>query len=68
MSHVGAFPGAVLPERAALVESLRRRIARGEYRVPAEQVADAVLRAWARPGPGGAGPGGGGAGASSQAG
>jgi len=68
MSHVGAFPGPASPERAAFLESLRRRIARGEYRVPAEQVADAVLRAWARPGPDGAGPGGGGAGASSQAG
>ncbi|MFH1329814.1 MAG: hypothetical protein ABIJ48_04055 [Actinomycetota bacterium] len=37
--------------------TLRRRIARGEYRIPAEAVADAVLRAWARPGPGDAGPG-----------
>lgn len=44
-------PAAVSPERAALLESLRRRIAGGEYRVPIEQVADAVLRAWARPGP-----------------
>jgi hypothetical protein len=49
-------PGALPPERAALVESLRRRIARGEYRVPAEAVADAVLAAWTRSGPGNAGP------------
>ncbi len=59
----GRPPGAVSPERAALLESLRRRITRGEYRVPAEAVADAVLRAWARPGPGAAGPGSGSAGA-----
>jgi hypothetical protein len=59
----GLPPGAVSAERAALVDSLRRRIARGEYRVPAEAVADAVLRAWTRPGPGDAGPGGKSAGA-----
>ena len=48
-------PPAGSPERAAFLESLRRRIARGEYRVPAEAVADAMLRAWGRPAPGGAG-------------
>jgi hypothetical protein len=70
MRRERGFPGHSSPERAALLESLRRRIAQGEYRVPTEQVADAVLRAWARPGPGGAGPGagGGGAGGRSQAG
>jgi hypothetical protein len=52
-------PGS--PERGAWVESLRRRIARGEYSIPAELVADAVLAAWARCGPGGAGPAVGGA-------
>jgi len=51
----GERPPAGSPERAAFLESLRERISRGEYRVPAEAVADAVLRAWARPGPGGAG-------------
>jgi hypothetical protein len=51
----GLPPGAVSPERDALLDSLRRRIARGEYRIPAEAVADAVLRAWTRPGPGDAG-------------
>jgi|GEM_PF-1962636 len=56
----GAFPGPASSERAAVLDSLRRRIARGEYRVPTELVADAVLRAWARSGPGGAGPGDGG--------
>ena len=56
MSHVGAFPRPASPERAAFLESLRRRIAWDEYRVPAEAVADAVLRAWAGPGPGSAGP------------
>lgn len=45
----------ISPERAALLESLRQRITRGEYRIAAGEVADAVLRAWARPGPGGAG-------------
>jgi hypothetical protein len=68
MSPGPPTPGRASPERAAVLESLRRRIARGEYRVPTELVADAVLRAWARPGPGGTGPGGGGAGARSQAG
>ncbi len=56
MKRPGLPPGAPSPERAALLESLQRRIARGEYRVPAEAVADAVLAAWARHGPGGAGP------------
>ena len=68
MSPGPSTPGRASPERAALLEVLRRRIARGEYRVPAEQVADAVLQAWARPGPGDAGPGGrdGGAGAQEE--
>ncbi|MBM3695849.1 MAG: flagellar biosynthesis anti-sigma factor FlgM [Actinobacteria bacterium] len=35
-------------ERSALLESLRRRIERDEYRIPAEAVADAVLAAWRR--------------------
>jgi hypothetical protein len=56
MKRLGLPPGVPSPERAALLESLRRRIARGEYRVPAEAVADAVLAAWARHGPSGAGP------------
>ena len=57
-------PGRPAPggpeERRALLDALRRRIARGEYRVPTEAVADAVLAAWARRGPGGAGSAGGG--------
>lgn len=57
MRNESAVPGDSSPERAVVLESLRRRILRGEYRVPTEQVADAVLRAWACPGPGGAGPG-----------
>lgn len=54
--------GGISPERAALLDSLRQRIARDEYHIPPGEVADAVLRAWARPGPGGAGPRGGGVG------
>ncbi len=57
MKWDGLPPRALSPERAALLASLRRRIARGEYRVPAEAVADALLAAWTRSGPGGAGPG-----------
>ncbi|MBN2113516.1 MAG: flagellar biosynthesis anti-sigma factor FlgM [Acidimicrobiia bacterium] len=37
--------------RRRRLADLRRRIARGRYHVPAEVVADAVLRAWARGGP-----------------
>ena len=56
MKWPGLPPGAPSPERAALLESLQRRVARGEYRVPAEAVADAVLAAWTRHRPGGTGP------------
>ena len=62
MKPCGPTPEAISPGRAALLDSLRERIARDEYRIPPGEVADAVLRAWARPGPGGAGPGGGEAG------
>jgi len=62
MKPCGPAPGAIAPERVARLESLRQRLARDEYRIPAEEVADAVLRAWTRPGPGGSGPGGGGVG------
>lgn len=62
MKPCGPALGGISPERAARLESLRQSLARDEYRIPAEEVADAVLRAWTRPGPGGAGPGGGEAG------
>jgi anti-sigma28 factor (negative regulator of flagellin synthesis) len=60
MTGPGRSPAAPPPERAALVASLRRRIVRGEYCVPAEAVADALLAAWAQAdrGPGTARPAG----------
>ena len=51
MNPVPALPDAGAAARAALVDDLRRRIACGEYRVPVEVVADAVLRAWRQPCP-----------------
>jgi hypothetical protein len=51
-------PAAPLPPgRAAFLEALRERIRRGEYRVPADLVADAILRAWAPAGGRGEGAG-----------
>jgi anti-sigma28 factor (negative regulator of flagellin synthesis) len=60
MNRAGRSPADLPRERAERVKSLRRRIALGEYRVPAAAVADAVLAAWARGdyGPGAARPAG----------
>jgi anti-sigma28 factor (negative regulator of flagellin synthesis) len=46
MRHMGGV-GADRARRRRLTR-LHRRITRGEYRVPAEAVADAILAAWGR--------------------